>query len=116
MYFLKLIRLPNLLMMVLTQFLVRYCIIIPAFQTEYNITGEFPDHLSKFDFSLLVLSTILIAAAGYIINDIFDITADEINKPESVVIGKKITEKSALSLPAPQCSGNQHQFIFGNKN
>ncbi|MBK6446956.1 MAG: geranylgeranylglycerol-phosphate geranylgeranyltransferase [Bacteroidetes bacterium] len=95
MYFLKLIRLPNLLMMVLTQFLVRYCIIIPAFQTEYNITGEFPDHLSKFDFSLLVLSTILIAAAGYIINDIFDITADEINKPESVVIGKKITEKKA---------------------
>ena len=62
---------------------------------DSNITGEFPDHLSKFDFSLLVLSTILIAAAGYIINDIFDITADEINKPESVVIGKKITEKKA---------------------
>lgn len=98
MYFIRLIRFPNLLMIVLTQFLVRYCIIIPAFQTEYNATGEFPAHLSKLDFALLVLSTLCIAAAGYIINDIFDITADEVNKPNSVYIEKKISEKIARRI------------------
>ena len=38
------------------------------------------------DFSLLIFSTILIAAAGNIINDYFDIKADRINKPDSLII------------------------------
>ena len=98
MYLFRLVRFPNLLMIALTQFLVRYCIIIPAFQTEFNITDEFPQHLSKFDFSLLVISTLLIAAAGNIINDVFDITADEVNKPERLIVGKKISIQSARLL------------------
>jgi len=50
------------------------------------------------DFRLLVLSisTILIAAAGYIINDYYDVKIDYINKPERVVIGKNIPRRFAI--------------------
>ena len=45
---------------------------------------------------LLSLSTISIAAAGYIINDYYDIKIDYINKPDRVVIGKSITRRYAI--------------------
>jgi len=50
------------------------------------------------DFSLLIFSTILIAAAGNIINDYFDIKADRINKPDSLIIGKYIKKRWAILL------------------
>ena len=50
------------------------------------------------DFSLLIFSTILIAAAGNIINDYFDIKADRINKPGSLIIGKYIKKRWAILL------------------
>ncbi|HRG11438.1 MAG TPA: UbiA family prenyltransferase, partial [Cyclobacteriaceae bacterium] len=51
-----------------------------------------------WDWKLLVLavSTAIIAAAGYIINDYYDIKIDLINKPDRVVIGKGITRRYAL--------------------
>jgi len=51
-----------------------------------------------FDWKLFVLasSTAIIAAAGYIINDYYDIKIDLINKPSRVVIGKNITRRYAL--------------------
>ena len=45
---------------------------------------------------LLATSTVLIAAAGYAINDYYDVKIDLINKPERVVIGKQITRRYAL--------------------
>ncbi len=47
-------------------------------------------------FFLLSLSTVIIAAAGYIINDYYDIKIDFINKPDRVVIGKSITRRYAI--------------------
>lgn len=47
-------------------------------------------------FHLLVFTTVLIAAAGYIINDYFDIKIDRINKPHRVWIGKIISRRNAL--------------------
>jgi 4-hydroxybenzoate polyprenyltransferase len=51
-----------------------------------------------FDWRLVVLvaSTVIIAAAGYIINDYYDIKIDLINKPQRVVIGKSVTRRYAL--------------------
>jgi 4-hydroxybenzoate polyprenyltransferase len=85
-------------MIALAQILIRYCIILPAFETESIITGEFPAHLSNFNFALLVVSTLLVAAGGYIINDRFDIDTDEINKPGKNLIGKLISERTAIIL------------------
>jgi 4-hydroxybenzoate polyprenyltransferase len=73
-------------------------IILPAFKAEYYITGEFPKHLSRIDFTLLVISTLMIAAAGYIINDFFDRSIDEVNKPGKNIIDKKVRGKSAKRI------------------
>jgi 4-hydroxybenzoate polyprenyltransferase len=45
---------------------------------------------------ILATSTMLIAAAGYIINDYYDVKIDYINKPGRVVIGKSITRRYAI--------------------
>lgn len=50
----------------------------------------------EFDFLLLVLSTVLIAAAGNIINDYFDVKADRINKPELLIIDKYLKRRWAI--------------------
>jgi 4-hydroxybenzoate polyprenyltransferase len=52
--------------------------------------------LKDFNLFLIVSSTVMIAAAGYIINDYYDVKIDYINKPERVVIGKTITRRYAI--------------------
>ncbi len=45
---------------------------------------------------LLCLASAVVAAAGYIINDYYDIKIDLINRPERVIIGKRISRRKAL--------------------
>ena len=52
--------------------------------------------IQSFDFFLLVLSTTMIAAAGNIINDYFDVRADRVNKPERLIIGVTIKRRVAI--------------------
>jgi 4-hydroxybenzoate polyprenyltransferase len=47
-------------------------------------------------FIILTLSTVLITASGYIINDIYDYKTDLINKPEKLWIGTFISPKEAI--------------------
>ena len=56
-----------------------------------------PLALSRFQFALLVLATVFIAAGGYLINNIFDVATDLENKPQNVVIGKGISENAAYN-------------------
>jgi 4-hydroxybenzoate polyprenyltransferase len=79
----RLTRFWNLTIIALAQYFAAY------FLLQANVFGD-PYLL------LLVTSTILIAAAGYVINDYYDIKIDLINKPERVVIGKGITRRYAL--------------------
>jgi 4-hydroxybenzoate polyprenyltransferase len=55
-----------------------------------------PDKLLDWRLFVLSLSTILIAAAGYVINDYYDVKIDLVNKPDRVVIGKGITRRYAI--------------------
>jgi 4-hydroxybenzoate polyprenyltransferase len=48
-------------------------------------------------FIFLVLASLFIAAAGYVINDYFDINIDEINKPEKMVVDKLINRRWAIA-------------------
>ncbi|MEX1001638.1 MAG: geranylgeranylglycerol-phosphate geranylgeranyltransferase [Crocinitomicaceae bacterium] len=50
----------------------------------------------NFNFLLLILSVMLIAGAGNIINDYFDVKADRVNKPERLIIGKHIKRRWAI--------------------
>lgn len=52
--------------------------------------------VTSFTFFLLVISTTMIAAAGNIINDYFDVRADRINKPEKLIIGKYVKRRVAI--------------------
>jgi 4-hydroxybenzoate polyprenyltransferase len=85
--FLKLIRLKNLIIVALTQLLIKFSLINP-----------FVDNfiLSNTQFYLLVLATVFITASGYIINDIYDVATDKINKNEKRIIGKKIKSRNAI--------------------
>jgi 4-hydroxybenzoate polyprenyltransferase len=55
-------------------------------------------HITDWRLFLLATSTVLIAAAGYIINDYYDVKIDLINKPDRVVIGKGISRRTAIFL------------------
>ncbi len=55
-------------------------------------------HISRFDFVLLLLSTSLIAGAGNMINDYFDVKADRVNKPHKLIISKHIKRRWAIIL------------------
>jgi len=89
MNYLNLIRYKNLLIIILIQVLIRYALFIPL---GADLT------LSHFEFALLVLATVFIAAAGNIINDIYDVEIDKINKPKKVIVGKYISEGIAYNL------------------
>lgn len=91
--FFILIRYPNLIIIVISQYLFRYFILLPLINEEH-IEPLFSD----LNFALLVLSTVLIAAAGYAINDYFDIRTDRINRPEKIVIGKLISRRKAMFI------------------
>jgi len=54
--------------------------------------------LTAWNFMLLCLSTVLIAAAGYIINDYFDIRIDAINKPDKVILERLIPRRAAIKV------------------
>ena len=54
--------------------------------------------LNDWQYGLLVLATVLIAAAGYVINDILDQETDYDNDKVNVIVGKFISEKAAYNL------------------
>jgi 4-hydroxybenzoate polyprenyltransferase len=91
MKYLKVIRYQNLILLALMQLILRF-----GFLNEQNCNLA----LNNFQYILLVLATLLIAAGGYVINDIFDQETDAINKPEKVIIGKSIKESEAYNLYA----------------
>lgn len=80
---LKLTRFGNLIIIALTQY----------FTAGFLIGMHTLNDVNLF---LLSLSTVLIAAGGYIINDYYDVKIDYINKPDRVVIGKSITRRYAI--------------------
>lgn len=90
---LKLFRFGNLLIIMLTMVLTRYMIVGPMLQFM-NIGIDLV--LGHFDFALLVLSVVLIAAAGYAINDYFDTSIDRVNKPHDVLVGRSIKRRQAM--------------------
>lgn len=93
-HYLKLVRPLNLLVLALTMILFRYCLADVASYELY----QFKSYLSSAGFWSLLVTTLLVAASGYVINDIFDVETDEINKPERVIVGKQINDNAAFNF------------------
>lgn len=93
--FLRLIRVQNLVIMVLTQCMARLFLIGPLSGSQ---STSFLRLLLDPSLWLLSLSTVCIAAAGYIINDYFDVKIDLVNKPQRVIIGRYLRRRVAMSV------------------
>ena len=85
----QLIRWKNIFLLFVSQLLF-YVFFYPSVHVKTQ--------LSPFLFSILTLTTIFIAAGGYIINDLFDVQCDRINKPLKTLIGNSISKKTGLIL------------------
>ncbi len=85
--FFRLIRWPNLVFIAITQLLFEYCI----YRHVYGNTSGGPAETRQLLF--LVIASVLIAAAGYIINDYFDLNIDQVNKPGKVVVNVIISRR-----------------------
>ena len=83
--FLRLVRWPNLVFIVLTQVLFYFCVYDPLFHKD-----------GSRSLAWIILASVLIAAAGYIINDYFDLNIDQINKPEKNVFARTIHRRWAI--------------------
>ncbi|WP_375436827.1 geranylgeranylglycerol-phosphate geranylgeranyltransferase [uncultured Hymenobacter sp.] len=83
----RLIRLPNLLIMLLCLVLVRAGLLHPTTPVAT---------LLDWRFVLLVLSTLCVGAAGYIINDYYDVKIDAINRPGRLVVGRVVNRRRAM--------------------
>lgn len=80
--FLKASRIPNLLIIGSTQIATAYFLL--------------DKDLQDLGLILVVISTMMIAAGGYIINDYYDQKIDMVNRPEKVVIGVELRRRPAL--------------------
>jgi 4-hydroxybenzoate polyprenyltransferase len=87
----KLIRWLNLLIVAVTQYSAAY-ILIESMELRTLIMD--PKML------LLSLGTVMITAAGYIINDYYDVKIDYVNKPDRVVVGRFVKRRTIIILHA----------------
>ena len=88
MKYLKLIRYQNLLMLAFMQLVFRYLFLE---QSYVDLA------LSDFNYILLVIANVCVAAGGYVINNIMDQETDEIAKPQNRVVGVSISETVAYN-------------------
>lgn len=91
--FLRLIRWPNLVFIALTQWLFYYCVVQSLYKADH-----IPRHNNETTllFYLLMAASVMIAAAGYIINDYFDLQIDAVNKPDRIVVDKVVKRRWAI--------------------
>ncbi|GAA4010096.1 geranylgeranylglycerol-phosphate geranylgeranyltransferase [Hymenobacter fastidiosus] len=83
----RLVRFPNLLIMALCLALVRACLLGATRPLTALTSGRF---------ALLALAALCVAAAGYIINDYYDVKIDAINRPERLVVGRMVNRRWAM--------------------
>ena len=88
-HFFKVIRFKNLLILVLTQVLAFYFIVFPRLSFVV-------DNIVYLKAIIVMLSTMFVTAAGYLINDYYDVKIDLLNKPEKVIVGYTISRRYAL--------------------
>jgi len=90
---LRVVRYKNLLIVAATLYLVRYCIVQPLLQSK-NLDLQ----LDSISFLLLTLATVFLTAGGYVINDYFDTRTDLVNRPQTVIIGRTLSRRMAITL------------------
>lgn len=91
--FLHLLRIGNLAFIAILLFVMEKWVATPLLQV-----AQFHELMPWWVLTLLILSTVLIAAGGYVINDYFDVKIDRINRPDDVVVTRYISRDGAMRL------------------
>jgi 4-hydroxybenzoate polyprenyltransferase len=87
----RLIRLPNVMIIILCQYLLRYGLLKTfLFRDQTGLMS------SELDFALLVVTTVLLCVGGYLINDYFDVRIDSVNRSDRNRVGKEINGKTII--------------------
>lgn len=89
----KFLRMTNILIMVITFYLIRILVVVP-YANAFDIALTFDD----WHFIVLIIVTMLSASAGNIVNDIYDVEIDQVNKPKKVFINRIVSKKNAWRL------------------
>ncbi len=90
---LQLIRYKNLIFTAVLQLLVYASLILPTLQSY-----QMEDTMGYTKLIALILSTVLITAGGYVINDYFDVKIDRINRPDRVIVGNTIPKEEVMKM------------------
>ncbi len=85
---LRISRVPNLIIIAITQYLTAIFLVGPS--------GNWMVYLKDINLFLVVISTLMISSAGYIINDYYDQKIDMVNRPEKVVVGTDLRRRAAI--------------------
>jgi 4-hydroxybenzoate polyprenyltransferase len=88
--FVKIIRLNNLFLVAFVQLLTAYFLI--------GTTRTGMPVLQDVNLYLLIISTVILTASGYMINDYYDVKIDYVNRPSEVVIGKGMKRRMVMIL------------------
>ena len=89
--YLKLLRVGNLAFLAVLLYVMEKWVAVPVLHVE-----KFQEQMPWWVLLLLILSTICIAAGGYVINDYFDVKIDRINRPDDMVVTRVISREGAM--------------------
>jgi 4-hydroxybenzoate polyprenyltransferase len=90
--YLKLLRVGNLAFLAALLYVMEKWVAVPLLHVE-----QFKEQMPWLVLVLLILSTICVAAGGYVINDYFDVKIDRINRPDDMVITRVVSREAAMS-------------------
>ncbi|WP_339923762.1 geranylgeranylglycerol-phosphate geranylgeranyltransferase [uncultured Cyclobacterium sp.] len=88
--FMKIIRPENLLMVAFAQLMTAFFLV--------GTTNKGVSVLQDYHLYLLIISTVILTASGYMINDYYDVKIDYVNRPQAVVIGKGMKRRMVMIL------------------
>ncbi|EPR69460.1 geranylgeranylglycerol-phosphate geranylgeranyltransferase [Cyclobacterium qasimii] len=88
--FMKIIRPENLLMVAFAQLMTAFFLV--------GTTNNGLSVLQDYHLYLLIISTVILTASGYMINDYYDVKIDYVNRPQAVVIGKGMKRRMVMIL------------------
>ena len=93
MNYLRLIRWQNLLFLGILVWVMEKWVCVPILNAV-----RFYEVLPWWLFGLLMAAVVLTAAAGYVVNDYFDVKIDRINRPDKLIVTNTVTKDQAMLL------------------
>lgn len=91
--YIRLLRVGNLAFLAILLYVMEKWVAVPLLLSE-----KLSEQMPWWVLLVLILSVVLIAAGGYVINDYFDVKIDRINRPDDLVVTRVISRETALRI------------------